>query len=319
MNQQQLIFLISQPRAGSTLLQSMLNGHSQVDSAPEPWLLFSPLYVLKDEHRTPDFGHRGWRLALEDFLARVPDGREVYDQHMRQLALALYSKALTAPDHYFLDKTPRYFLMFDDVVRLFPQARYLVLLRNPLAVLMSMVATFPHTQHVCVRHGSDLLDGPRCIVNALRNHGDRVLTVKYEDLVLAPQPELARICQYLEMPYEAGMEAYGNHRVPQGKVGDPNVHQHDRPHTQSLDKWKQMVTSKERAQLCLSYLSQLGDQTVTAMGYDVQALRDEVQAIAGGLPSEYTWRDRVGRIAKGGLEVLRKVVTPHRRYHTAWG
>jgi len=319
MTDDRLIFLISQPRAGSTLLQSMLNGHSQIDSAPEPWLLFTPLYALKDENVTPDFGHRGWRLALDDYLDRVPDGRRIYDEGIRDMALNLYGRSLTKPGNYFLDKTPRYFLIFDDVVRLFPQAKFIVLLRNPLAVLMSMVATFPHTQHVCVRHASDLLDGPRCIARAVQQHADRILTVKYEDVVLDADTQLQRICGHLDLSYESAMAQYGNHRVPQGMVGDPNVHKHSEPHTQSLEKWKRMITSRERAQLCLSYLNQIGDQATRAMGYDPEDLRQQVRELSGGLRSEYTIKDRAARIYKGASELVRKVITPHRRYHTAWG
>ena len=34
-----LIFIISQPRSGSTLLQRMLSGHADIKSAAETWLM----------------------------------------------------------------------------------------------------------------------------------------------------------------------------------------------------------------------------------------------------------------------------------------
>jgi len=42
-----LIFLISQPRSGSTLLQKILNTHSQIISASEPWIMLNPVYALR--------------------------------------------------------------------------------------------------------------------------------------------------------------------------------------------------------------------------------------------------------------------------------
>jgi hypothetical protein len=39
MKQNDLVFIISQPRAGSTLLQRILDSHSKVCSPPEPWVM----------------------------------------------------------------------------------------------------------------------------------------------------------------------------------------------------------------------------------------------------------------------------------------
>ena len=44
-----LIFIISQPRAGSTLLQRILGGHPEIHTAAEPWIMLHPLYALKSK------------------------------------------------------------------------------------------------------------------------------------------------------------------------------------------------------------------------------------------------------------------------------
>jgi O-antigen biosynthesis protein len=38
-NGEGLVFLLSTPRAGSTLLAAMLGSHSRIACPPEPWLL----------------------------------------------------------------------------------------------------------------------------------------------------------------------------------------------------------------------------------------------------------------------------------------
>jgi len=43
-----LIFILSLPRSGSTLLQRILGGHSQVHTVAEPWLMLNPLYALRE-------------------------------------------------------------------------------------------------------------------------------------------------------------------------------------------------------------------------------------------------------------------------------
>ena len=39
-----LIFIISQPRSGSTLLQRMLSGNKDIKASAETWLMLHPLY-----------------------------------------------------------------------------------------------------------------------------------------------------------------------------------------------------------------------------------------------------------------------------------
>jgi hypothetical protein len=44
-----LIFLISQPRAGSTLTQAILGSHRDIYTLSEPWLMLHPIYALRPE------------------------------------------------------------------------------------------------------------------------------------------------------------------------------------------------------------------------------------------------------------------------------
>ena len=44
-----LILMISPPRAGSTMLQRILGSHSDIHTVSEPWLVLHPLYALRPE------------------------------------------------------------------------------------------------------------------------------------------------------------------------------------------------------------------------------------------------------------------------------
>ena len=317
MNSDQLVFLISQPRAGSTMLQSMLNGHADIDTAPEPWLMFTPLYAIKDENITKGYGHKGWRVALETFLDQLPDGRAAYDENIKRMALDLYGRALTKPGNRFLDKTPRYFLIVDDLIRLFPEAHYVVLLRNPLAVLMSMLDTFPHTQQVCIRHASDLIDGPRGLVNALNDHGDRIHTLRYEELVAAPDLHVREVCRHIGVDFDPALIEYGNHQLAETNIGDPKVRSHKRPAAANAERWRDRVTSRERAALCLDYLESLGDDTFRTLGYDADEMRDLLRPRLS-YPRELTFAQRTGRYRKAVGDLWSKFRRGPNLYRTDW-
>ena len=42
-----LVFIISQPKAGSTLLQRIVAGHPDIQTSAETWLMLHPVYGLR--------------------------------------------------------------------------------------------------------------------------------------------------------------------------------------------------------------------------------------------------------------------------------
>ncbi|MBI4530372.1 MAG: sulfotransferase, partial [Candidatus Latescibacteria bacterium] len=63
-----LIFLISQPRAGSTLLQRILGGHPDIHTVPEPWLMLHPLYALRSDGYQTEYAVDVAHTSLREFL-----------------------------------------------------------------------------------------------------------------------------------------------------------------------------------------------------------------------------------------------------------
>ena len=72
----QPVLLLSLPRSGSTLLQRLLGAHSEVATAPEPWVLLPFLYALRPDDVYAEYGHRVAVSAVAEFLDRLPDGVE---------------------------------------------------------------------------------------------------------------------------------------------------------------------------------------------------------------------------------------------------
>ncbi len=75
--------------------------------------------------------------AIEDFSQNLPSGSESYFGAVREFALDLYAQAAAAGETYFLDKTPPYAHFLPELARIFPEAKFVVLWRNPLAVVAS--------------------------------------------------------------------------------------------------------------------------------------------------------------------------------------
>jgi hypothetical protein len=104
-----------------------------------PWL--SPLGRGFSDRGT---WHEFVREALEDFTAVLPSGAEDYRRTVHDAALRLYALAAGPSALFFVDKTPAYSLIVDEIALTLPEARLVFLWRHPLAVVSSVVETFAH-------------------------------------------------------------------------------------------------------------------------------------------------------------------------------
>lgn len=271
-----LIFVISQPRSGSTLLQRVLSGHPEIQTSAETWLMLHPVYAMRPRSISAEYGAKNATTGVRDFLSYYTSGPQVYDDAIRAFAATLYGNALACSGkRYFLDKTPRYFFIIPDLQRLFPKARFVFLLRNPLAVLSSLLKTYVKEDWPALsffRH--DLLRAPSLIKAGIDMLGEHAIVVRYEDFVSDPESQVARLCDRLGLAFEPAMLEYARTAPPKGRLNDPvGVHRHSRPTTGSLNKWKSLADSAQARHFAAAYLNALGEDLMLALDYPVDEMR----------------------------------------------
>jgi hypothetical protein len=276
--QQRLVFVVSPPRAGSTLLQRMLGSHSQIYTHPEPHLI-TPLAYLgyHDVVDKAPYDHINAAEAIRDFVAALPRGEDDYLDALRAYADTMYGRMLEKTGRrYFLDKTPAYALVLPFLRALYPEARYIVLTRHPLAVMSSYANSFFDGDW---RAASDYNPVVNRYVPAmarfLREPSAHVHHVGYEALVRAPAEELARIFSFLDLPDEPEAVNYGERfagEASQAKAGsgDPiGVGAHGRPVETSLEKWVgELLADPDKLALAHDILAKLDPADVRTWGYD---------------------------------------------------
>lgn len=276
-----LIFLVSQPRAGSTLLQRILGAHAAIHTTAEPWLMLHPLYARRADGHTAEYDATLAQTAVDDFVRTLPDGEAVYREALRGMALALYGTAVAAAGKtLFLDKTPRYYFILPELAALFPQARFILLLRNPLAVLNSILNTHVKGHWPLLsRYREDLLTAPERLLAAQAALGARAHTVRYEALVREPEARVTALCDWLEVPFDAAMIEYGRAARPQGSMGDATgIEQFSRPSTAPLAGWQALGRQPQTRHLAESYVQALGAELLARMGYPAAELLAAIQA-----------------------------------------
>jgi hypothetical protein len=291
------LFLFSLPRSGSTLAQRILAAHEEVATVSEPWLLLPYFYALRDRGIYAEYNHTSASRAAEDFCGALPGGREDYVAEVRELALRLYARATPNGESYFLDKTPRYHLISSEILDAFPDGKHVFLWRNPLSIVASIIETWGGGRWNLYRHKVDLFDGLEALISAYEKHRDAVHAVRYEDLLMNPEASWDVVFRYLGLPFDPSvLGRFGDVELG-GRKGDPTgTRKYDRISREPLERWRSVLATPTRKAWCRRYLRWLGAERLAIMGYDLEALLDELDALpaAYGRLGSDLWRGAYG-------------------------
>ncbi|ALS29703.1 protein-tyrosine phosphatase [Paenibacillus sp. 32O-W] len=287
-NGQNLVFLLSLPRSGSSLATAILQNHSRIFATQEMWFLLS-LYDLRTAPKRP----YGGASILRQFYNGIVQDR-TFEDACRHFALDVYNGLLRGSEaDVVVDKSPRYYCILEFLDLLFPRSKRIWLVRNPLAVLASykqirlkekgrfdLSAILAGSEFDI--QGADLTAGLFRYRHYFRAPHDCAHTLVYERLVDNPAEETRKLCEFIGLPYETGIEVYGNYRDTAKAalyfsmgVGDPNVARDTAPHRRSVDSWKTVLDKREMELYCRA----IGSRIFHELGYSEELA--EAEAITG--------------------------------------
>lgn len=196
------VFIVGCGRSGTTLLREMLCRHSAFGGGPETLFFvktLDPAYlsVLTGASQT----------ELEAMRARATSLVEFAQEYYR-------AQASRDGKRRWVDKTPMHVRALPRILRCFPEARVIHLIRDGRDVACSL----RHHPKERVHRGRivpNRVDRPieACAERWLRDVGaglafashPRVETLRYERLVADPEAELRRACRFLGEPFEVAM------------------------------------------------------------------------------------------------------------------
>ncbi|HUG86620.1 MAG TPA: sulfotransferase [Euzebya sp.] len=312
-------FVLSLPRSGSTLLQRLIGAHSQVATAAEPWLLLAPLYALRRDGVFAEYGHGTAYKALQDLCDGLPNGQDDDLAAVAAMAHHVYGRLAPADATVFLDKTPRYSLVAGELLRAFPTTPMIVLHRNPLAVLASVSETFDRGRWQPYLHKVDLYLALERLLAAQADAPERLLAVRYEDLVVEPEATLRGVLSHLGLDWEPSVLERFTRVSVAGRVGDPTgTVAYDSVSTASVEKWRTQLSSPVRKAWCRRYVRWIGADRLRLMGYELDDLLADLSGEApdwGGAPTDvlHTVRGVVHNLADPEVVRAKTAVLPRWR------
>lgn len=281
-----LAFLLSSPRAGSTILRVMLAGHPGLFCPPEPYLLH--FETMQEWDQNVGFGdilawnRQGLEWAFGELLGVGLDASQTHVSKLIERNESVYGVyghlQELAGNRLLVDKTPTYALdvaALERAERLFEAPKYIHLVRHPYAVIESFL-----------RVRLDKLLGPNLFqesdvdpyvvaeaVWAIANRNllqflariepERRHLVRYEEMVSNPAGVMTDLCRFLGVPFdEVVLNPYDNPRERMmGGIGDPNIFRHKNINSERGEAWKKIRLPR--------YLDESTKQVTRQLGYEL--------------------------------------------------
>jgi hypothetical protein len=205
-------FIVGSARSGTTLLRVILNAHPAVTVPPESRFV-TELSRGTDDVRVDDFlaaleSHRqfkSWNLPIDSVRKEITGHTIPYGAAIK----AVYSAyAKHVGKEIWGDKTPRYVEHIPFIADLFPDARFVHLVRDGRDVALSY-AKVPFGPKTVAKAAALWARRVRIGVTDGRRLGDsRYKEIRYEDLVDTPEETTRALCAFIGIEFDPDMMEY---------------------------------------------------------------------------------------------------------------
>jgi len=224
------IFILGNPRSGTTLLRLMLTNHSKVVIAPE----CSFMVWWKDKYQ--DWSETDNKNRLDEFMSDLIQSNKIEFWNINFVALkneislanpksysALieliylhYGKESGKDFNYWGDKNNYYVTCPEKILQLFPDAYFIHIIRDLRDVCCSY-QQLSKAKNDTIKYAPNLTNEIDKISNEWITNNERVvdflsklntkkhMSVRYEDLILDSRNELNKICSLLNLDFEENM------------------------------------------------------------------------------------------------------------------
>lgn len=251
-------FIVGSGRSGSTLLRMILASHSKICIPPETWYIIQlvkelPLTsvlssievkraidIITSHYRWPDMGmtKRDLQASTENMIS--PNLRDILD--------IIYNHHLKVESKLrWGDKTPPYVQIIPELSLIYPEARFIHLIRDGHDVAKSFHDLGWHGKSICrsTTEWKQAVDKIHLYRNA--DLDAKIFDVKYEELVESMEHVIKEICTFLNEDFEFRMLSWSSNI--DGNLPSREIHIHKKlfrnPRKSDAFRWKNEMSKKD--------------------------------------------------------------------------
>lgn len=197
------VFIVGMPRSGTTLLQGILCNSRKYFPMPETHFFSRVAYGLPETNFSRENREQMRRILKRKSKIDI-DGTVWHEfQSQKEIFEYLISTFNRHNKRTFLEKTPRHVFFYLQILKYYPDAKFICMIREPKNTVSSLLTMSQKRQKSVLRISLFYNKIAKAIINIMPNHN--VLVVKYENLVDQADQTLKRICQFVNIPFDSNL------------------------------------------------------------------------------------------------------------------
>jgi len=260
-----MIFISGEGRSGTTLMRAILGSHPNVTMAGNDYdivKLYNDMktknYPLSDKnslkHRMMTYGDlKLWNLDWNKFW----DIFFYYCKTPEDVIYTIFNNLYDKGNRSRLGmKRPSFIRYIPELEKLFPNSKYIFMIRDPRSVIASKKFLYGEKQFNDLRKIDQLAIRWKKHLIKYRNYYGRypgqIKKIKYEELITNPSEVIKEICEFVEIDYNPRMLNYDKYWGKDGYIVEApkssfpkEINKKVDIYKSVLEKWREKLTDRE--------------------------------------------------------------------------
>jgi len=222
------IFIVGEPRSGTTLLERMLGAHTAVNSAGELRHLGFAVRRIAGSNELRQFTPELLQMAANAEPFDI--GTAYFDS----------TASLRGDAAHLIDKLPANYFYLPLILAALPKAKVLHLRRDPMDACFAMYKQlfadaylYSYDQQELARH---YVRYTNLMATWRERFPGRFLDVDYEDIVTETETTLRKVLEYVSLSWQEQCLDFASSRTPVMTASAAQVR--EQPHPRSIGRWK---------------------------------------------------------------------------------
>lgn len=254
------VFITGCPRSGTTMLASMLGSCQNCITTPESDFFLDYIYknlnndvtsVKKESFRdylNNNYRFKQWQLNADE-IKDIPGDITLsnFDAVIENVVKSFAeNNSETVPkenDYIRIDHTPYNIKSFRVLNELFPESKFVFVMRDPRAIFAS-IKELDWGANTALKLSNIWIEFVALLYSLKEICPGRIYLVKYEDIVLDPDLHIEKVCSYLGVEYKDSIIEGGGFTLPSYTASQHKL-VGKRPVKDRIYNWKDKLSKED--------------------------------------------------------------------------